>query len=147
MIKHEKKTQDFSTSISETSENAYLFASISWLVSFWICIYIKYSIYLMYKYLLELIKRKSNVQEKNMSCERIFNFYQWKTFSENYNPIRVSLRLVYKFTKNNCPLRLFSEFIQIQKRYLTFLDKTRCQFSLRDSNGSSSFGGFQIIWP
>ena len=147
MIKHEKKTQDFSTSISETSENTYLFASISWLVSFWICIYIQYSIYLMYKYLLELIKRKSNVQEKNMSCERIFNFYQWKTFSENYNPIRVSLRLVYKFTKNNCPLRLFSEFIQIQKRYLTFLDKTRCQFSLRDSNGSSSFGGFQIIWP
>ena len=77
----------------------------------------------MYKYLLELIKRKSKVQGKNMSCERVLNFSQWKTFSENYKPIRVSLWLVYKFTKNNCPLRLFSEFIQIQKRYPTFLDK------------------------
>ena len=32
----------------------------------------------------------------------------------------VWLWLVYKFTKNYCHLRLFSEFIQTQKRYPTF---------------------------
>ena len=38
------------------------------------------------KYLLELIKRRSKVQEKNMSYELALNFDQWKTFSENYKP-------------------------------------------------------------
>ena len=33
------------------------------------------------------------------------------------------LWLVYKFNDNNCLLRLFSEFIQTQKRYPTSLDK------------------------
>ena len=58
-----------------------------------------------------------------MSCERALNSDQWKTFSENYKPIRVSLWLVYKFTDNNCRSQLFSEFIQTEKSYLTFLDK------------------------
>ena len=31
---------------------------------------------------LELIKRRSKVQEKNTSCKRALNFDQWKTFSE-----------------------------------------------------------------
>ena len=35
-----------------------------------------YSIFFMYKCLLKLIKRRSNVQEKNMSCERALNFDQ-----------------------------------------------------------------------
>ena len=68
---HEKK-KDFSISVSEISEN-------------------------IYKYLLELIKTNSKVQEKNMSCEAV-NFDQWKTFSEKYKPIRVWLRLFYQFT-------------------------------------------------
>ena len=38
---------------------------------------------------LELIKRRSKVQEKNMSCERVLNFDQLKTFFENYKPMRV----------------------------------------------------------
>ena len=75
------------------------------------------------KYILELAKRRSKVQEKNMSCERALNFDQWKTFSENYKPMRVWLWLVYKFTENYYPSRLFSEFIQTQKRYPTSLDK------------------------
>ena len=58
-----------------------------------------------------------------MSCERALNFDQWKTFSENYKPMRVWLWLVYKFTENYYPSRLFSEFIQTQKRYPTSLDK------------------------
>ena len=34
------------------------------------------SISLMYKYLLMLIKRRPEVNEKNMSCERVLNFDQ-----------------------------------------------------------------------
>ena len=34
----------------------------------------------------ELIKRKSKVQENNMSCERALNSDKFKTFSENYKP-------------------------------------------------------------
>ena len=49
---------------------------------------------------LELIKRRSKVQEKNMSCECALNFDQWKTFSENYKPMRIWLWLVHKFTNN-----------------------------------------------
>ena len=41
------------------------------------------------QYLLEFIKRRSKVQEKNMSCERGLNFDKGKTFSENYKSIRV----------------------------------------------------------
>ena len=72
---------------------------------------------------LELIKRRSKVQEKDMSCERALNFDQWKTFPENYKPMRVWLWLVYKFTENCQIYRLFSEFIQTKKRYPTSLDK------------------------
>ena len=68
-------------------------------------------------YLLELIKRRSIVWEKNMSCEHALNFDQWKTFCKNYKPKRVWLSLVYKFTENHCHLRRLFEFIQTQKRY------------------------------
>ena len=73
---------------------------------------------------LGLIKR-SKVQEKNKSCKRALNFDQWKTFSENYKPMRVWLWLVYKFTENCQIYRLFSEFIQTKKKYPTSLDKIR----------------------
>ena len=72
-----------------------------------------------------LIGRRSKVQEKKMSCERALNFDQLKTFSENYEPMRVCLWLVYKFTENSQIYRLFSQFIQNQKRYPTSLDKMR----------------------
>ena len=52
-----------------------------------------------------------------------FKFWPWKTFSENYRPMRVWLWLVYKFTGNYCRSRLFSEFIQTKKRYPTYLVK------------------------
>ena len=67
------------------------------------------------------MKIKSSRKEYVMwTC---LNFDQWKKFSENYKPIRVWLWLVYKFTENYCRLRLFSGFIQTQKRYFTSLDK------------------------
>ena len=60
-----------------------------------------------------------------MSCEHALNLDQWKTFSENYKPMKVWLWLVYKFTKNCQIYRLFSEFIQTKKRYPTHLEKMR----------------------
>ena len=74
---------------------------------------------------LELIKRRTKFQEKNMSCERVLNFHQWKTFSKNCQPMGVWLWFVYKFTEDFCHSRLFSEFIQTQKRYPISLDKLR----------------------
>ena len=70
-------------------------------------------------------KRRSKVQEKNMSCKRALSFDQWKNFSKTYKPMRVWLWLVYKFTKNCQTYRLFSELIQTKKRYPTSLDKIR----------------------
>ena len=59
------------------------------------------------KYILELAKRRSKVQEKNMWWKRALSFDQWKRFSESYKPMRVWLWLLYKLTKNYCCLRLF----------------------------------------
>ena len=99
---------------------------ISWLVSHEVCIHVQYFFDVVrnkLELLNVLIKRRSKVHEKNMSCERTSIFHQWKTFSENYKPMRVWFWLVYKFTENFCPSWLFSEFIQTQKRYPTSLDK------------------------
>ena len=81
---------------------------ISRLVSFEICV-CRYNIFVTCD-LFELIKRRSKVQEKNMSCKRGLNFDRWKTFSKNYKPMRVWLWLVYKFTEDYDCLRFFSEF-------------------------------------
>ena len=58
------------------------------------------------KYLLEFIKRRSKVHQKNMSREGALRFDQSKIFSENYKPIRIWLWIVYKITENNCLLEL-----------------------------------------
>ena len=82
-----KNQYQYSTSISETSEN----------VCFYFMIGFPWSLYLHTIFLwcgeketsntkyLQLIKRRSKVQES--SCERALNFDQWKTFSENYKPM------------------------------------------------------------
>ena len=85
---------------------------------------------------LELIKRRSKVQEKNMSCKHALNFDQWKTFSENYKPMRFWLWFVYKFTENCQIYRLFSKLIQIKKRYLSWQNTypnsgTTCHIKLK----------------
>ena len=85
---------------------------ISWLV----CIYTQY----FFGVVRNKLQTKEDLKFKKrncQSCERALNFDQWKTFSENHKPMRVWLCLVYKFTENYCRLRLFSEFIQTQKRY------------------------------
>ena len=130
LILHLKK-QVFSTSILETSwwlvfhdwfpmkfVFTYNISLVWWEINLWTTA----SETSNTKYL-ELIKRRSKVQEKNMSCERALNFDQWKTFSENYEPMRVWLWFVYKFTENYCRSRLFSEFIPTRKRYPTSLTK------------------------
>ena len=83
--------------------------------------------------ILKLIKRRSKVQEKNMSCERALKFVQWKTFSENYKPMRVWLWFVYKFTENYF-LRVHSNskevsYLSWQNRYGNL--KTNCHIELK----------------
>ena len=74
--------------------------------------------------ILELIKRTSKGQEKSKLFESALNFGQWKTFCENYKPMRrLIMATVCKFTENNCHWRFFFDFIQAQKRYTTSLDK------------------------
>ena len=73
------------------------------------------------------VKKKSKVQEKNISREPALNLDKWKTFSKNYKPMRVWLWFHYKFTVNNYRLRLFSEFIQTIKGILPLLTKQAYQ--------------------
>ena len=69
------------------------------MVSFGVCICIQYFFavqdVIRNKYLYwSWWKRRSKVQENNISQERALNFDQWKIFSENYKPMRVWLELV-----------------------------------------------------
>ena len=121
----------FSTSISETSENVYLFVFISWLVSFGVCMYIQWFFDVVINkhqtisICTRVNRKKIKVQDKNMSCTRALNFDQWKTFSfsENYKSMRAWLWFTYKSTENYYRLQLFSEFTQTQKRYPTSFNK------------------------
>ena len=70
----------------------------------------------------ELIKRRSKVKE-NMSCEHVLNFAQWKTFSENHEPIRVWLWLIYKITENCQIYRLFPSSFKLKRGILPPLVK------------------------
>ena len=79
---------------------------ISWLVFHDIFIHIQYIFGAV------LIKRRSKVEENNMSCERALNFDQWNTFSENFKPMRVwLLLLVYKIYRE---LLSLATFLQIR---------------------------------
>ena len=86
------KEQDFSILLSETSENVCFYFMICFLCSLY-----SHTVFLRCgekyapnsKYTLVLIKKGSKVQEKNMSCERALSFDQVKTFSENYEQIKV----------------------------------------------------------
>ena len=99
---------DPSTSTSETSENVFLFVFISLFVSFGVCFYVwSWKWNSNRKYILELIKRRSKVHQENMSPKHGLNFDQWKSFFENFEPVRGWSWLVYKIGENNCCLRLF----------------------------------------
>ena len=63
-------------------------------------------------------KKKIKSSRKEHVIRTCFKFWPMKNIFENYKPMRVWLWLVYKFTENYCCLRLFSEFIQTQKKYL-----------------------------
>ena len=105
-------------------KQAKMFVFTLWLVSHEVCIYLPYYFSVvrnkLHKYI--QIKRRSKVQEKNMSCDRALNFDQWKIFFENYKPMRVLLWLVYKFTKNCQIYRLFLR-VHSNARYPNSLDK------------------------
>ena len=88
-----------------------------------VCLYMQYFYDVLRKhtqtFLLELIKRKLKVPEKNMFHQHVLNIYHWKHFQKKKKKNNRSLIMAnYKLIKNNCCLRVF-----IQKRYHTFLDK------------------------
>ena len=119
--KYKSLIKDFNSS-SETSENLYLFVSLSWLVSFGVYIYMQY-FFDVVRHELQTInicarnnKKKIKSSRKEHVIRMCFNYWPMKN-------MRVWLWLVYKFTENYCRLRLFSEFIQTQKGYPTSLDK------------------------
>ena len=123
-------TRDFNSSLKKRFSNSnirekwiFIFISvILWLVSFGVCIYIQYFFDVVRNKLSELIKRRSKVQEKNISCERALNFYQRKHFLKTISQW-LYLWFAYKFTKNYYHFQLFSGFIRTQKRYSTSLGK------------------------
>ena len=78
------KKQDFSTLISETKWKC-ISLCFYFMIGF-LCKMYLHEVFLWRsekqtpnnKYLLEVLKRRSKVQEKNMSCERALTFDQWK---------------------------------------------------------------------
>ena len=132
-----KNQYQYSTSISETSEN----------VCFYFMIGFPWSLYLHTIFLwcgeketsntkyLQLIKRRSKVQES--SCERALNFDQWKTFSENYKPMELDYGLFTNYPRlSNLPtfLRVHSNSKEVS--YLSWQNtclnlKTTCHIKLK----------------
>ena len=110
---------DSSASLSETSENIFLFVFISSFASFEVCIYAYFFDAVRWK--IKLLTDQKFIKRKLR--ESLSNFDQWKLVSENYKPIKVWLWFVYKITENNCRSRLITKFIQTQKRCPTFLDE------------------------
>ena len=85
-----------------------------------------------------MIKKRSKVQETIMSCERALNFDQWKTFPENYKPMRVWLWLVYKIYRELLSLATFLRVHSNSKEvsYLSWQNtypnlKTTCHIKLK----------------
>ena len=86
-----KKNIDSSTSISETSENAFLLAFILPFVSFEVCTYV--------------CSGKSSFKQKiypTVIQKGIKTSTKEYVTRENYEPIRACLWLVYKFADHNC---------------------------------------------
>ena len=127
------KKQDFSTSIPEASENICFFSLVFlFFFSFFCTIGFLWSLYwhrilfdVMMFYLIStrVNQRKIKSWRKEYTYKLAVHFDQWKTFFENYKPMRVWLWLSYQFTENYYHLRLFSEFIQTQMRYPTSPEK------------------------
>ena len=66
-------------------------------------------------------------------------------FSKNYKPLRNSLWLIYKITKNNDRFQLFAEFVPTKEMYLTPCKNfhiCHCDFNVgRYGRKSSEIGG------
>ena len=97
-----------------------MFAFISWLVSFHAFVF-RYNISVMWREINSKQYISTWVNQKKIKRSRKENV-MWNCFK--FWPMKnIFWKLVYRFTKNYCHLRLFSEFIQTHKRYPTSLDK------------------------
>ena len=64
------------------------------------------------KYLLQFIKRRSKVYQKNMSRQKTLKSNQSILFSQNYMQTRLLLWLADNITESSCIFQLFTVFIQ-----------------------------------
>ena len=91
---------DLSTSVSKTIENIFLFVFRSSFVSFEVCIYVcSGKSNSKQKYLLELIKRRSKIHQRNMQRECGLNFDQWKL--SKWANKRLVIFCLQKIAENN----------------------------------------------
>ena len=105
---------DCSTSTSETSENAFLFAFSRSLE----CVF-SHSISLEMNYNFLRMQWEIKLYQENVSHERTLSLDQWQICRKLYTDESFS----YKITENNCRSRHFAVVIQIPKRYPTSFDK------------------------
>ena len=99
--------------------NVFVFIFLS--ASFGVCVYALYCFKPMKnqtKYLLELIKWRLNLHQKNMSYGRTWNLDQWKLFSKNFTPMRVRLWFVYKITETSCCSPLLPGLFKLKRGIL-----------------------------
>ena len=69
------------------------------------------------------MKRRSKVQENNMSCERASNLDQCKTFSENYKPMRVDYGLFTNLLIINLARNFSQSSFKLKRGILPLLTK------------------------
>ena len=111
--------------MKKASQNACCFSGLT---SFGGCVHMQYCCDVTRKktpnnrYLPGLIKRRSNIQEKSMSCERALSLNQWKTFPENH--MAICLQIYLELLSLATFIQIHSEEEEVtQKRYPSSLDK------------------------
>ena len=95
-----------STSTTEASENLFLLVFISLFVSSGVCIY-ACSGNQISNISIRVNQKNIRSSSKEYVTRAALNFDNWKTFSENYEPIRAWLWLIKKLAENYCHLGLF----------------------------------------
>ena len=91
--------------MSETSKNMYLFVSVSWLISFGVCIYIQY--FLDVQIFTRVNQKKSKSSRKEYVMWMCFKFWPIKNIFRKLKPMRVWLWLVYQIYRELFSLATF----------------------------------------
>ena len=94
-----------STSTSDTSDDVFPFVFILPFVSFGVrTVFLWWNKKSSFKQQVSTRVNKKKIRSSWKDGKHALNFDQWKTFHENYKPIRVCLWLLYKTTEKCCGL-------------------------------------------